>query len=110
MLDLSPSYVHRDTLPSNLVPWTCGMFHSPLYQEKLQKLGYDSFTTENLVDDNVLLLITADKALNLLTQYLESEFGSVEALLVDQTPSFGVYRLSWTENSSKNLEKSAFSY
>ena len=71
------------------------MYHSPLYQEKLQQFGYDRFTTENLFDENVLLLVQDGSALSLLTDYLHTDYGPVATEIVDQGECFTVYRLQW---------------
>ena len=94
-MDFSPSFVYGDQLPSNLLSWRCGMYHSPLYQEKLRQFGYDRFTTENLFDENVLLLVQDGSALSLLTGYLEDDYSPVSVETVDQGECFTVYRLKW---------------
>lgn len=94
-MDFSPTFIYGKKLPSNLLSWRCGMYHSPLYQEKLQQFGYDRFTTENLFDENVLLLVQDGSALSLLTDYLHTDYGPVATEIVDQGECFTVYRLQW---------------
>lgn len=94
-MDFAPSFVYGDQLPSNLLSWRCGMYHSPLYQEKLRQYGYDRFTTENLFDDDVLLLVQDGSALSLLTSYLEKDYSPVSLETIDQGECFTVYRLKW---------------
>ena len=97
-IDLSPAYVYGDRLPSNLLSWRCGMYHSPLYQTKLKRFGYERFTSENLFDEGVLLLVQDASALNLLYEYLETDYAPVELETVDTGACFTVYRISWKES------------
>lgn len=94
-MDLSPSFVYGDQLPANLLSWRCGMYHSPLYQTKLRQFGYERFTTENLFDEDVLLLVQDSAALGLLIWYIEVEYAFIEVETIDQGECFTVYRLKW---------------
>ena len=61
----------------NLIEWCNGMFHSPMYQEKLRVLGFDSFTSRTLLEEGVYLLLSGEGVLNNLKGYLEAEYGPV---------------------------------
>lgn len=76
-LDHDPFYVYGNALPVNLIEWCNGMFHSPMYQEKLRVLGFDSFTSRTLLKEGVYLLLSGEGVLNNLKGYLEAEYGPV---------------------------------
>ena len=87
-LDHDPFYVYGDALPVNLIEWCNGMFHSPMYQEKLHVLGFDSFTSRTLLEEGVYLLLSGEGVLNNLQGYLAAEYGPVSAELLYQGDGF----------------------
>ena len=87
-LDHDPFYVYGDALPVNLIEWCNGMFHSPMYQEKLHVLGFDSFTSRTLLEEGVYLLLSGEGVLNNLQGYLAAEYGPVSVELLYRGDGF----------------------
>lgn len=92
-LDHDPFYVYKDDLPSNLIEWCHGMYHSPMYQTKLSRLGFDSFTSQDLFGENVRILVADREMLDGLLAYLQAEYGQAAVYLEQAYDTFGVYRL-----------------
>lgn len=77
--DHDPFFVYGDALPVNLIEWCHGLFHSPMYQQKLRLLGFDGFTSRTLLREDMYLLLSGEGVLNTLRDYLSAEYGPVEA-------------------------------
>ena len=87
-LDHDPFYVYGDALPVNLIEWCNGMFHSPMYREKLRVLGFDAFTSRTLLEEGAYLLLSGEGVLNNLSGYLAAEYGPVSTQTLFQGDGF----------------------
>lgn len=68
-------YSDRRDRPVNMLIWGSSYVFTPVFYEQLQYLGYESFSTENLFDENVYLLLDEEKAeKSKLLLYLREEY------------------------------------
>ena len=93
----SPLRGYQDGLPVNLMDMTTGYLRTPLYQEKLTRLGYSAFSTRDLWDERARLIICDESRLQGLLAYIRADYGDVACIPERREPWFTVYRLVMPE-------------
>ncbi len=93
VLDFEPFFVYGGDLPSNLIEWSHGLYHTAMYQEKLRLLGFEDFNTLSLLEDRVYLLVSNSYAKDHIVEYISSDYFPVTAQALELTEGFDVYKL-----------------
>lgn len=76
-----------------LVEWSHCMLRSPMYQRKLEALGFTTFDSGSLLAGQVRLLLSGPSSLDLLLTYLQTDFSGVTARLEEKGNGYSVYQL-----------------
>lgn len=90
----SPFYIYEKTLPVNLIDWSNCMLRSDMFDQKMERLGLPAPDTTTLFLPQTRLLVSSPHMLDGLLDYIDADYGPVEAELVEDSGSFVVYRLS----------------
>lgn len=79
--------------PHNLLFWGGSMYASPIYAHQLACNGYQTFSTENLFDENVRF-ISNGRPTDGMMWYLQSLYPTAAWEVVDVQETFQVYRFA----------------
>lgn len=78
-------YKNIDDAPLNMLTWGTSYIYTPAFYQQMKNMGYESFYTYNLIDENVYFIGNADNLEDSeLFLYLEKEYPDFDYEIVDE--------------------------
>lgn len=78
-------YKNAESGPVNMLAWGSSYIYTPAFYQQLKYLGYETFSTENLFDENIYII----------TNNTENKENKLFVFLEEEYPGFGYEVVDW---------------
>ncbi len=86
-------YKNIEDAPLNMLPWGSSYIYTPTFYQQIESMGYESFYTHNLIDDNVYFIGNTDNLESSeLFLYLGKEYPNFHYEIVDEIEQCAVIK------------------